>query len=288
MKYDGIVSEMTRDEYESVDALNQSTVKIAYDRSLLHARWELLHPSASSDAEVEGQALHTLILEPELFEKRFAPMPVNENGDRMNRRHKVGEVAWAEYDREHGTKHPIKPARIAEMRAIREAVMAHPLARKLIEGSVFKEVCAFWEHPDYGFRCKGQIDLISDLDGWTVVCDLKSALDASPNGFRRAVANYGYMVQAHWYLEGLKTIADADRRFLFVAFEKDPPFAVCVHELAADLMLEAKFRCDTIAQRWARALETGKFPGYGAGIQIVDAPKWALTHERLFDESPAE
>lgn len=280
----GVYRNLTRDQYESIDALNQSTIKIAYEKSLAHARWELMHPSESTPAQMEGNAFHTLLLEPALFEKRFAPMPVNDQGDRLSRRTKVGEAAWAKFELEHPEAFPIKPARIEEMRIIRERIMMHPTARRLIEDASMREFTAVWKHPIHGFRCKAQIDLLTKWNGWTVICDVKSALDASPGGFSRAAANYGYMVQAHWYTEGLYEIARADRRFMFLAFEKDPPYAVCVHELAADFMIEGRHRCEVVSRKWAKAIDTGKYPAYPNEPQTLGSPQWALTHARMEED----
>jgi hypothetical protein len=280
----GLYPGMSREEYDEVDALNQSTIKVAYERSLYHARMKQLEVSTPSDALVEGNALHTLILEPELFDERYAPTPVTDKNARHSIRTKAGLAAWEHYEEEHAGKHPIKATRILELKAVREMVMSHPLARVLIENATYKETSFFWEHPEYEFLCKGQFDLLTEHKGWTWVIDLKSALDASENGFRRAVGNYSYMVQDPWYIDGLNAIAPAERRFGFVAFEKDFPNAVQIHELDAELVFEGRFRCDVVAQQWAKAQETGLYPGYPTGINTLTGSKYMMTHERVLEE----
>lgn len=280
----GLYPGMNRDTYDGIEALNQSTVKIAYEKSLMHAHYKLMHPTMSTDDQVLGQALHTLILEPEHFKARFGIMPTKENGDRLSRRTKAGEIAWAEYDENHAGKHPIKPQKIAELQMVRDNVLKDPLASQLIEAATHKEVSFVWEHPQHDFLCKGQADLLTVHEGWTCCVDLKSAIDASPAGFSRAVANYGYMVQHHWYLEGLNAIAEAERRFLFIAFEKTPPYAVCVHELDGQSILEGQFRCDRVSKDWDKAINGGGFPGYPGGINMTRAMRWAMTHEQEFEE----
>lgn len=276
----GLHPRLARDAYEAIDALNQSTIKVAYDQSLHHAHWQHTHPSPSTDAQLEGNALHTLILEPEFFDARFAAMPVNPKGDRLSRRTGEGEKAWSAFDSEHPGKHPIKPGRIEELRRIAESVRNHRGARELIERAAYREVTAVWEHPMYGFPCKGQIDLLTVWNGWSVIADLKSCLDASPRGFARAVSNYSYMIQAHWYTEGLAEIARADRRFMFIAFEKDPPHAVCIHELSAELMVEARFRCNRISSLWDQCRRSNSWPGYPTEPQIVAGAPWDMTYRR--------
>lgn len=283
-RFSGIYPGMKREEYDGVFALNQTAIKTAYDKSLKHALHDLQQPKEPTEALKEGNALHTLILEPEHFDDRYAPMPVNDKGDRHNRRTNAGNEAWSIFEKEHPGKWPIKPARIAELREIREAVLRHPIARGMIENASHRELSCFWQHPDYDFDCKGQVDLVTEHQGWSWVVDLKSAIDASPRGFSRAVANYGYMIQAAWYLDGLAQIAPADRRFAWLAFEKSAPYDVCIHECDPENLFEGRFRCDTIASRWAKALETDRFEGYPVEIQQTEGMRWAMTHERVADE----
>jgi hypothetical protein len=278
----GLYPGMTREAYDEVDALNQSTIKLAYEKSLYHARMKQLDHSAPSEALVHGNALHTLILEPELFSERYGPMPVNDKGAKHTVRTGAGASAWAAYEEDYPGRIPIKQTRIDELKHIREMVMLNPTARVLLENASYKETSFFWEHPDYGFMCKGQVDVLTEYQGWTWAIDLKSALDASVLGFRRAVGNYGYMVQHHWYIEGLNEIAEAERRFGFVAFEKDFPYAVMVHELDAELVFEGRHRCDRISRKWEKAQESGTFPGYPQGMNTLTGAKWMMTHE--YDE----
>jgi ATP-dependent exoDNAse (exonuclease V) beta subunit len=280
----GLYPGMSREQYDEVEALNQSTIKVAYERSLYHARMKQLEVKTPSDALIEGNALHTLILEPELFDKRYGPMPVTEKNAKHSIRTKAGLTAWEQYEDTHAGKHPIKATRIEELRAIRDQVLTHPLTSELIANAIHKETSFFWEHPDYGFLCKGQFDLLTEYNGWTWIIDLKSAADASKEGFRRAVASYGYMVQDAFYTDGLNEIAPADRRFGFVAFEKEFPYAIQIHELDPELRFEGRFRIDTVCKQWAEAQETGIYPGYPPGINVLTGPRWAMTHERVMEE----
>lgn len=281
----GLYPDMTRSEYDAELALNYSTIKLAHEKSLMQAYEKLVGPgSASTPDQIIGNALHTLILEPELFTTRFAPMPVTDKGVKLSRTTQAGAVAWDRYDDEHGDKHPIKRAKITELMIIRENVMAHPTARAMIENASYKETSFFWDHPEYNFECKAQFDLLTEWEGWTYCTDLKSTKDASPAGFEREIAKYSYMIQDVWYREGLNEIAPADRRFAYIAFEKTHPFPVCVYELDALNIFEGKFRCDSVAAKWDKALDTGEFPGYPGGVNQAAAKRWAMDHERAYDE----
>lgn len=284
----GLYPDMNRPEYDAELALNYSTIKIAHEKSMMHAYEKLLNPTESTADQVIGQALHTLILEPEHFTARFAPMPVNSKGTKLSRATADGAIAWDRFDDEHEGKHAIKSSKIAELMVMRENVMRHPVAKAMIENATYRETSFFWDHPEYDFECKGQFDLLTEWEGWSYCVDVKSTKDASPAGFEQEIAKYSYMIQHVWYLEGLNQIAAADRRFAYIAFEKTHPFPVCIHELDPLNVFEGKFRCDEIAAKWDRALDDGKFPGYPGGVNVALAKRWAMHHERAYDEDAIE
>lgn len=64
-----------------------------------------------------------------------------------------------------------------------------------------------------------------------VAVDLKTARDASPNGFTRAIADHSYDVQRAWYLDALRWLTGETAEMVFVAVEKEPPYLVAVHQL---------------------------------------------------------
>ena len=280
----GLYPGMDRSEYDAVDALNQTTIKIAYEKSLLHARAEQLQSSEPTEAKIIGLALHTLILEPELFQERFAPMPVNAKGDKWNRRFQDGAIAWDIFDDEHPGCHAIKQAKIDELYIMRASVLRDPTCREIIEAASFQEVSFFWEHPDYGFACKGQADLISQYEGWSWCVDVKSTKDASPLGFSKEIGTFSYMVQGAWYLEGLNEIAEAERRYGFIAFDKSTPFCASFYELDPENLMEGRYRCDTVARKWQAGIEAGEFGAYPGGITQTKPQGYAMTHRNQFDE----
>jgi exodeoxyribonuclease VIII len=280
----GIYEGISREEYDSIEALNQSTIKVAWEKSLYHAHYQNLHEKDPTDAMIMGQALHTSILEPHLFNDRYATMPVNEKGDRLNKRTKVGADAWSAYESEHGTKIPLKPAAIEDIRLATAHIRSHPAASSMLDAALSKEVAIVWTHPEYGFKCKALIDLITLYEGWTWIVDVKSTTDASPAGFSRTVANYSYMIQAAWNIDGLNQVAPAERRFGFIAFEKEAPYGTAVYEIDPLSLYEGRYRCDKIAAKWARALKTGWFEGYSNVPVMTDSKQWAMTHEKEIGE----
>ena len=108
----------------------------------------------------------------------------------------------------------------------------------------------------------------------SAIIDLKTCADARGDAFVRSVLNYGYDVQAAYYLDVAEAIDGKKRKFFWCAVEKDTPFAVSVYE-ASDAMIERG------RAQYKRAIELYKecatydvWPAYSQQIQQLELPNW--------------
>ena len=125
--------------------------------------------------------------------------------------------------------------------------------------------------------CKARIDYVHEVGGFLV--DLKSAKDASPDGFARAMVNYRYYQQAAFYMAGYKAATGDASAFLFVPVEKTLPYATAVYEVN-DWTIEAGERAYRKAlDTYAECIKTGLWPSYQTEVELIDIPDWALSKE---------
>jgi exodeoxyribonuclease VIII len=170
-----------------------------------------------------------------------------------------------------------------QLHAMRDAVMAHPAARGVLER------------------------------GNNMVVDLKTTDDASLDGFSRSIANWRYDVQHPYYLDGLReaisqsggVIPEAavdgaaelsaywvdqetgvlcrcrpdfwrgePKHFIFIAVEKKKPYAVGVYKLDEESVElgRAVYRGDL--RVYAECKANDNWPGYGDKIQTISVPGW--------------
>lgn len=280
----GIYPEMTREQYDQIIALNQSTIKTILKRHARRAYYDLTHPTPSTQPMIDGSAFHRRVLEPDRFDEGFALPPLDDNGNRVRKQGKANLEIWKAWNEENADRHEISVDTMAGIEKMATALWDHPTVGRWLDACQYTEFTVLWEHPEYGFPCKAQMDAVSIDEGWTWLWDLKKTKDATAESFSRDIANYDYLVQAEWYLEGLNALAEAERRFAFVAVEVDQPNDIAIYELDALARFEAKHRIDKATRIWAKALETGEFPGMDTGVQSISAPKWAMTHERDLPE----
>jgi hypothetical protein len=160
-----------------------------------------------------GSLGHTLILEPHKLFDEFAIMP-NVDG-----RTKEGKAAKAEFEAASEGKAVMTAQEYETAQLCAESVMKNAggfFSAGLAEVSYFSEIDEIPVRVRLDYHIK-EIGLI---------CDLKFVEDASPDGFAKAIANYGYYIQAAFYLDVTKS-----KRFVFIAVEKKPPFMVGIYEL---------------------------------------------------------
>lgn len=265
----GIYPNTPREQYEQVEAVNQSTLKL-FSRTPAHARYAMLHKPAPSAAMELGTATHAAILEPDTVFERFAVAP------KCDRRTKAGKDQWTEFEALNRGKILLKQDEWDQIAGMRGAVMEHATARELVKGKGQNELMAVAKDPDTGEVLKALMDRVTAFQGWTVVVDLKTCEDASEWAFSRDCAKYEYHIQAAFYLDVLNAIAAHDRRFWFVAIEKSPPFELAVYELDEDSLQQGRMEYRDRLAKFIECKKSGDWPGYGTGVFPLRLPEWKL------------
>ncbi|MBQ2277070.1 MAG: PD-(D/E)XK nuclease-like domain-containing protein, partial [Clostridia bacterium] len=185
------------------------------------------HPEEPTPALIFGQMVHKLVLEPETFDDEFSIMP------EIDRRTKDGKAIWNNFVSGNGEKMLVRQADYETALAMKNALLQNDLVVKLLSGK--HEAPLFWTDEMTGEKCKARLDVLTPLSERVIIADYKSTNDASTEAFIRSAINYGYDFQAAMYTEAVRHVMDQDAVFIFIAQEKDPPYAVNV--LAADQLL---------------------------------------------------
>lgn len=274
----GIYPGISRADYDSVVALNQSSIKLISERHVKAAWTRLHHPDDPSQAMIEGQAFHAMLLEPGKFSKRFAVYP------NVTKVSKAGKDEWAKWEVGNAGKWGLKADKMLELQAQVHALLSHPVVARWVDQAIYHEFAVMWEHPTYGFPCKALVDAVSRDEGRTWVWDAKTTRNATAAFWAREIVNLSYLIQAEWTIQGLNQIAEAERDFAFVAIETTGFNDVAIFECGPLTRFEARHRIDKACRQWAKALSSGIFPGPTTQIQQIEAPRWAMTHEQDFEQ----
>jgi len=261
------------DDYCRIDALRYSDAK-GFAKSPLHARYEMLQPEADTKSTLLGHALHTAVLEPERFGLEYAVGPV------VDKRTAAGKAEWAHFEAQRKNSILLRGQEYDQITGMAEAVLSHPFIQAVIGRPSHRELTVLWD--ENGVPCKCRIDWAVELEGVTYIMDLKSAVDASSNGFARAINNYTYHAQAASYMRGLAEALPTDRgrRWLWVVVENTEPHGVAIYEPSEPCLAQGLEDYLGWVSSYRICKETNIWPGYPHLIQAMDLPKYAWRNER--------
>lgn len=256
-----IVYNLSNEQYHLDPSISSSAVKTVVQKSLAHWKYGERKPNVAFDL---GTAVHTLVLEPHLASTvRCGP---------ETRRGKDWKEAYEAAEAEGAVLLTEGDYRLAVDMA--QAVRANPAAAQLLSGDLTTEPSIFARDSIY------DVDLRCRPDGWrkdiAAVIDLKTTVDASPEGFAKQVANLGYHIQEAFYRRCMELDGHEVDRFVFVAVEKEPPFATGVYELDWRSIDEGKAAVQYGLELISKAQKAGDFgTGYG-DLKTLQIPSWAF------------
>jgi len=264
-----LIDGMSAGDYHAHDSLSASGAKLLLPPSC-PAKYRakmLAEPPEHKDVWDFGKVVHTLVLgegeayEPVAFDS-WRTKAAQEERDAIRTDGRV----------------PILMADYAEARNCADAVKAHPIAAALfVNGRA--EQSAFWTDPNSGVQRRARFDWLPDkVEGRRlIVPDLKTARSAEPWQFGKAAADYGYSMQAAWYLDAVRALGlDDDPAFLFVVVEKEPPYVVTVCQLDDEAMHVGRALNRTALRIYAECASANRWPGYADDIATVSLPGYFI------------
>lgn len=255
-------------DYLQWEAVNQSTLKHMLS-SPQHYRYAVLESVEVTEAMLQGTAIHTAVLEPDMFSACY---------ERWEKVKGKGEAAFAK-DQAASTKTLYSSE--WNVPEIASAIRSDPATAALIAevgNKVSAEVCIVWDEPN-GIRCKARLDGLSDK----FVFDLKSiGKVATDHECTSAAFKLGYHFQAAFGLRGLKALGHSAADWALVFVEKSAPFAVNTFWIDGDTRDVGASQVGRCLNRLRQCLDSGQWPGPAAvGIKPMQCPKWALIEEGL-------
>jgi hypothetical protein len=257
---------LTNEEYHQQAALNKSGL-VQLSKSPAHFyEWYHAADEEPTRAMVLGTAIHLAVLEPDKYDRSIIIAP------QVDKRTKAGKQEWASFKKRAKGKIIINQDEASAIAGMKESVYNNTAAYDLLLEGV-SEQSIFFKDPVHSFLCKVRPDwYTSDRE----VVDIKSCLDAGYDGFSRAIANFKYHWQALFYLNGLTAVTEQQHTtFIFIAVEKEPPYAVAVYEATKDMLQTAQKQIAPILDCYAQCLKTDVWPGYKDELQRIELPRWA-------------
>jgi exodeoxyribonuclease VIII len=244
----------TNAEHHAHDAVGSTKLKEFMDSpAMYYARYVAkTAPAKASSAAMEiGTAFHELLLEPAVFEKHYAVMPPECDGDARTTKVKQ---AREEFRKAHPFAIALTIDQMEDLLAMKASVYANREAAKLIETKGDPELSIVWTHPS-GIECKARFDRIFENG---LVVDVKTASDPTPEIWARDARRFRYDIQSALYLLGRDAVFGRVREpFLHLVVGNEPPYEAIVCEIDPVNLEFAEPRVHRALDRMDRCYETG-------------------------------
>lgn len=168
---------------------------------------------------------------------------------------------------------PLLPSEFDAVQQMVALVRAHPIASELFADGV-AEQSLFWTDVETGVECRARPDWLRP-DG---MVDYKTTTSVAPGHLAKAVAEYGYHMQADWYGDGAAILGllPEDAPFRFVFQQKTPPHLIAVVELDETALDIARDRNNLAREIFRDCTDAGIWPGYSDDIETVSLPAYEV------------
>lgn len=208
---------LSQDDYRKKEFLSASDIKLLLENPY---KFKVGYQKPKSDNLALGSLIHTLILEPNKFEKEYLIMP------ELNLRTNEGKEKKAELE----TIALNEKKTLIKNEVYNQALEVVENFNKTSISNLFKqkglaETSFFGKIDDISCKCRPDF-IISEKE---IILDLKTTgveNGASADVFSKTIANFKYYIQASFYLELTKA-----KEFYFVVLETNNPFMVGVYKL---------------------------------------------------------
>lgn len=223
---------------------------------------------ADTPALIFGSLLHAAILEPHTLPEKYAIVPSD-----MNKHKKE----WGDFKAAHTHKIIVDADDMQAALAMRAAAMRHPQASALLTSSGDCEKAIFATDPETGALLKIKPDRFNHNG---IMLDVKTTEDARADAFAKSVHKYRYHVQDAFYTDVARWAGHDVKAFVFIAIEKEPPYAVAVWWLDEEARERGRSLYRDSLNTYAKCLATNDWHAYQQQDDtdiILTLPKWALT-----------
>ena len=255
-----ISREISFDDYKKIDAVNASFIK----------RFAKCPAAAGMKIEptrnmIIGSAVHAWALEgEESFLSQFVVAP------KVNKRTNDGKAEWAAFEQANEGKTLLSHEEFETVQGCVNSLRNHPLASRMLKESEGQpEVTLQWIDGATGLAMKSRLDRLPRPDKRTVI-DIKTASDASLNGFTRQIVNLSYDLQAAVYTNGAKSCGIDVDSFVFIAVQNSAPFQVSVVAISDEWMSWAQSEVDRQMGLIKQCKARGVWPAHEIPRHICD------------------
>jgi hypothetical protein len=276
---EGIYPGLPEPVYRSAPGISQSNLKEVLVSPLHY--WTKINspPTPPTPAQRIGTITHSLVLQNKV---QFVVLPEDapKKPTKAQRDAKkpspdtVEAIAWWDkFEANNKGREVLDKEEAAHIYGMRQSVLDHPIAGEILRRATSAEVAAFKRHESTGLLMKGLADVVcTDDNNYITIPDLKTCQYgcASKEEFSKQIFNWGYAFQAAYYLDLFGASF-----FIFIAVEKEPPYAVATYRVEADTVALGREAYEKCLQKVKQCMDDNKWPAYSQELELIGVPEWA-------------
>ncbi len=253
--------QLSNEDYHSSDGISCSGLNLML-RSPAHFRFQ---PEEKETRGMQiGTALHCAVLEPERFASSY--MLLKDITDRRKSEYKQAVAVW-------GEQYVLSGLEADRVAGMQESARSNPHLSGYLSAPGRYELSMFATDPDTGVLVKCRFDKLID-NGPAV--DLKKTQDL--RDFGKSVANYGYHMQAAFYMDMFQwATGDILPSFVFAAVEELMPHASAPFVLDEEALDIGRMLYRKALNQYAECLNADDWPGIAGEPETIQLPSWYLS-----------
>jgi hypothetical protein len=275
---------MNREQMSQI-TLHYSDLK-NLEKSVGHFLYAKENPTEQTPAMARGSALHTLVLQPELFDGKYIMLPADApkkptktqlNAKKPSQDTLDAIAWWQNFDTIRDGRTMINAEDMKTLRDMATALKEHTAANALLtaESNTYEQKHKWTlEYAKSQFvACESTLDV--ENNKMDAVVDIKTIDSIDPQSVERAIINYKYYWQDAFYRQTYQTLHGRDCSFFFVFVESEPPHGVIVVALTDIWYATAMKQIRHLAKKWDDFL-TGRtnFSGVSQTLHILQMPAY--------------
>jgi exodeoxyribonuclease VIII len=267
----GIYPHLSNEDYHAdKNSLSRSSIRDFHRNPYYYHSMHLNpnRPAKKSTPEmILGSAFHTMVLEPDNFEKEYIIEPEKvllKNTDR-----KTYDDYKAKCEALEKSKLTVlTPEELVTLNSMAHALERDPRIYKLLNGGDI-EKSFFWNDPGSGLLIKARPDIIHD----NMIVDLKTIADASPRAFQSSMADGWYHVQGAMIRDAVRRLENRDiSTVINVCVEKKYPYCVGIYIIDEEALNVGEAKYKEILLNMKSCIINKKFKDYE--VSTIGLPAW--------------
>lgn len=283
-----IIPDMSIDDYHADHSIISKSMLVEMECPQKF-KWKYIDGAKQADKGFlnVGNAVHTLALEPQLFESRFHVLPatyVNGDGEEKPFRCDPRMAVYKAEIAKAGNKKIISAGDIENIKGMAAALASNKMALAILNRPGKIEASIFWTDEETGLRLKCRPDFLGDD---SLIVDLKVTHSADPDIFFKTAFDIGYDMSAAMTTAGVTALrGKKPDNYVFLVIEDKPPYVIEAFDSFRPFDPEAPaaltyfdsgdYRFRAALAKYKSCRETGIWPGYREMITPMGVPYYGI------------